>query len=189
MLDVAHEAERSKAIGPAAPVGIQQYEWEFSRLLDLYRERQPKRVLEIGTCDGGTLYWWLKESPKAIVVNVDQSAGSTLHLFQKWCSPLGELHTFLANSHSPETIRDVSAFGPFDWVFIDGDHSYSGCKQDWDSYGAMCPPGAIVAFHDIESDSRGVHGVWDEIQKQGYVTQELIAEPGGQNGVGIVYMP
>ena len=36
-----------------------------------------------------------------------------------------------------------------DLLFIDGDHSYAGCLNDWLSWGRYLSPGAVVAFHDI----------------------------------------
>jgi hypothetical protein len=35
-----------------------------------------------------------------------------------------------------------------DWLFIDGDHCYEGVKRDWDLYGSILNPNAIVIFHD-----------------------------------------
>jgi predicted O-methyltransferase YrrM len=36
-----------------------------------------------------------------------------------------------------------------DLLFIDGDHSYDGCLNDWVSWRRFLAPCAIVAFHDI----------------------------------------
>ena len=36
-----------------------------------------------------------------------------------------------------------------DLLFIDGDHSYEGCREDWLAYRQMLGPGARVAFHDV----------------------------------------
>jgi predicted O-methyltransferase YrrM len=38
--------------------------------------------------------------------------------------------------------------GPADLVFIDGDHSYRGCRQDWEVWHRHVRPGGAVAFHD-----------------------------------------
>ena len=58
--------------GPPAPVAVFQWEAEFVPLLDLYRERAPRAVLEIGTYLGGTFYHWLQNArPGATVVSVD----------------------------------------------------------------------------------------------------------------------
>lgn len=35
-----------------------------------------------------------------------------------------------------------------DFLFIDGDHSYDGCKSDWDLYHKFLGSGSIIAFHD-----------------------------------------
>ncbi len=36
-----------------------------------------------------------------------------------------------------------------DLLFIDGDHSYEGCYQDWIAWSALLNTGAVVIFHDI----------------------------------------
>ena len=38
---------------------------------------------------------------------------------------------------------------PIDVLFIDGDHTYAGVRQDWLMYRSLCARGALVAFHDI----------------------------------------
>jgi predicted O-methyltransferase YrrM len=36
-----------------------------------------------------------------------------------------------------------------DFLFVDGDHSYEECLNDWLSWSRFLEPGAIVVFHDI----------------------------------------
>jgi methyltransferase family protein len=38
--------------------------------------------------------------------------------------------------------------GQIDFLFIDGDHSDAGVRQDWDDWHRHVVPGGIVAFHD-----------------------------------------
>jgi predicted O-methyltransferase YrrM len=38
-----------------------------------------------------------------------------------------------------------------DFVFIDGDHSYQGLKDDWESWSPLVAGGGIVALHDSRS--------------------------------------
>jgi len=50
-----------------------------------------------------------------------------------------------------------------------------------------------VAFHDILSHPAHpeiqTEGVWRQIQRAGYVTQELVATPEAEwGGIGVVYM-
>ena len=37
---------------------------------------------------------------------------------------------------------------PFDFIFIDGDHTYDAVKQDFEQWFPLLQPGGIVAFHD-----------------------------------------
>lgn len=40
-----------------------------------------------------------------------------------------------------------------DFVFIDGDHSFQGLREDWDAWSGLVAPGGIVALHDSRSTS------------------------------------
>ena len=56
-----------------------------------------------------------------------------------------------------------------DFVFIDGDHSPEGCREDWEVWHPQVRPGGAIAFHDARhgaSDgfgSIGVTAVVDEL--------------------------
>lgn len=39
----------------------------------------------------------------------------------------------------------------FDFVFIDGDHSWEGLKEDWEGWRRLVVPGGIIALHDSRS--------------------------------------
>ena len=41
----------------------------------------------------------------------------------------------------------------FDFVFIDGDHSYDGLRTDWESWTPLIALGGIVALHDSRSSA------------------------------------
>jgi predicted O-methyltransferase YrrM len=52
--------------------------------------------------------------------------------------------------YSTKVVSDVIAITPtIDFLFIDGDHSYEGCKADWDLYSPYLKSGSCVIFHDI----------------------------------------
>ena len=74
-----------------------------------------------------------------------------------------EAHLFIGNSRAPSLVAAVQALGPYDFCFIDGDHSYEGVKADWENYG---PHAKIVAFHDIINNV-DCFRLWNEI-KGGY---------------------
>ena len=41
----------------------------------------------------------------------------------------------------------------FDFVFIDGDHSFEGLKGDWEGWSRLVRPGGCVALHDSRSSA------------------------------------
>jgi predicted O-methyltransferase YrrM len=50
---------------------------------------------------------------------------------------------------------------PVDLVFIDGDHSETGCAADWEDWHPFVAPGGAVVFHDARADQpdgRGLPG-------------------------------
>ncbi len=49
--------------------------------------------------------------------------------------------------------------GGADLVFIDGDHSESGCELDWRSWQGFVPLGGHVVFHDARADRQGGRGL------------------------------
>jgi len=43
--------------------------------------------------------------------------------------------------------REVAA-QPFDFVFVDGDHTYKGLRQDWEAWAPLVASGGVIALHD-----------------------------------------
>ena len=52
------------------------------------------------------------------------------------------------DSHASAQIRHFGRY-PWDFVLIDGDHSYEGVKADFENVLPHLRPGIPVAFHDI----------------------------------------
>lgn len=59
-------------------------------------------------------------------------------------------------------------FTGIDFLFIDGDHSIPGCKNDYDLYSGKVKPGGFIAFHDYYHDrpELGPTHVVDQIIQQ-----------------------
>lgn len=173
------------------PVPILQHQAEFDQLLQLYRERGPHRVLEVGTYHGGTLYHWLQNAaPDAYVVSVDHHVhADNRHLFPDWARPDTELVIISGDSTDPATAEAAAVFAPYDWIFIDADHHDASVRADWKLYGALAAPGAIVAFHDItegNDPSIQVAPLWAELAVN-EETSEIKLTNGF--GIGIVHIP
>lgn len=186
--------------------------WEFEQLLRLYVQGEPKRVLEIGTNNGGTLYYWAKFATQGTtIVSADLGEREDYWKyepdFNSWLAPGAGLHTIVGDSHSDEVLAEMYAYGPYDFIFIDGDHTYEGVLADWIASLAMAAPDGLIALHDInckrtpEDDliygTCDVRILWREIKEQGFNVEEFIAGdratyPTRQNpeklGIGVVYL-
>lgn len=189
------------ALGPPAPVELCQLEMEFAPVLAAYRETKPSRVLEIGTAEGGTLYHWLQDAqPGATIVTVDledPDYPSSEHLYEEWTPAGVTVVQVRGSSHDPETVEACREHGPFQWLFIDGAHTYPDARMDWDDYTGLCAPGAVVLLHDIslvrkyeDGEEAGVWRLWREVQAEGYWTREFRARPFvAAYGIGLVKLP
>jgi len=161
---------------------------EFGRLLDLYRERQPARVLEVGAGEGGTLYKWLTNAPAGSKVVALDDRHQNRGAYPNWVPEGVELVTITGSSHDPDIIVDVANHRPYDWVFIDADHHDHAVRQDWRHFSAMAAPGGVVALHDI-APSRDptihVDQLWFELAHQ-YRTVDYCVR--GGPGIGVVFL-
>lgn len=176
--------------GPPAPVQIIQEEVEFAQLLGLYRKREPKRVLEVGTYTGGTFFHWLQNAPSgATVVSVDLYEDvDNSDMYTNWCAPGVMSVVIRGDSRDEKTLEAARVFEPYDWIFIDGGHRYEEVSADWENYRPMAAPGAVVAFHDIAVDeevlpSIQVGRLWKEIKAE-HETREFVD---GGSGIGVVF--
>ena len=167
---------------------------ELGPMLALVRGKHS--VLEIGSNFGGTFRRMGAElAPNSLMVSVDLPVDST----PKFLNPVGTLklncqkladtyghrvELLIADSHDQETVDKVRSFGPYDFVFIDGDHSYDGVKADWTNYGPM---GKVIGFHDIAGPVEGCVKFWQELKAAKLFNTEEFVFPNSGMGIGIVH--
>lgn len=143
---------------PPYQVTAQQLRDEIKALVTLVDREQPKRVLEIGTAGGGSLYIWGRyfESAQELVSldlfgrkfsEYDEQKRKIFRTF----APSKEMAFVRGDSHQQRTYDEVGEVlsGEVDFLFIDGDHSYEGVKKDFEMYGQLVASGGIIALHDI----------------------------------------
>jgi predicted O-methyltransferase YrrM len=193
------------------PVQTIQFKWEFEELLKIYRQLHPKNILEIGSFFGGTLWHWMDSSPNAHFTVIDKITATDevlrcrqemaqKTLWKYWASSYNsQLSVYSGDSADREIFEEVKKNGPFDFAFIDGDHSYNGVKSDYLMYKGLIRPGGIMAFHDILEPKQPelkyieVYKFWKEIVEHGHRVQELYSskeqchENYGTMGIGVVH--
>lgn len=56
----------------------------------------------------------------------------------------------------------TAKLAPINVLFIDGDHSYKGCKADIDNWHPQMAENGVILFHDCDETSPGVVKAFDE---------------------------
>jgi predicted O-methyltransferase YrrM len=123
---------------------------ELAQLVTLYKERRPKRVLEIGVWHGGTLREWLAGWPD-LVVAVDPDP-QLPRGFNRRVKHGTEFVLITGRSQAAETVDGIRNHAPYDWIFIDGDHERTAVKADADLALSVVAPGGLILLHDITTD-------------------------------------
>lgn len=132
---------------------ILQEKLECEQVFDLMQDKECKSLLEIGTRNGGNIFVLAHALPKgSMVVALDRGERITdIHNTVKALCRL-EVHGYnthyvYGDSTFKEAERFANKWGPYDMVFIDGDHRWDGVHNDWQKYGMLAKK--LVAFHDI----------------------------------------
>jgi predicted O-methyltransferase YrrM len=167
---------------------------EMVDFLERVRAVQPRRVLEIGTDNGGTLYLlsWAS-APDARVLSVDIRDYGRLRrqLYRSFGRRQQHVEVMRADSQL-ETTRDAVRrhFGgaSIDLLFIDGDHAYASVRRDFELYVPLVRAGGLVALHDIvdgpDNTVGGVPRFWREIRSTLSDPVEIV-QSRDQGGYGI----
>lgn len=166
---------------------------EIEALLAVVRDHDARRILEIGTANGGTLYlltWASAPSARILSLDIRDFDSLRRRLFESFGHAGKKVALMQADSHL-ETTRDAVArfFGdPIDVLFIDGDHSGESVRRDYELSSPLVRSGGLIVFHDIvdgpEELVGGVPVFWREVRSELADPVELV-ESWTQGGFGI----
>lgn len=157
------------AVDEAFAQGMYQHRGEILPFAEwLVFEVKPRTIVEIGAWKGGTaLLWGRIATEKVISIDLPMGTfgGADAHLDEARCAERNRMLAdkipgfmgVLGDSHDAETIvavlKDLEG-DPVDLLFIDGDHTYAGVRQDFLLYSPLVRSGGWVAFHDIADTER-----------------------------------
>lgn len=190
----------------ALDIGMIQIPYEIENFVDIIKSKVKITggiILEIGTKYGGTTHFLAEHFPKAKIISIDLPRKSpfneTVKNRNRWFKAyFGDRVEFLvADSQKEETrnivLNIVNNYG-IDCLFIDGDHTYEGVKQDFINWLPAMVSGSIIGFHDIvDSENHRkqncyVAKFWNELKNnKQYYHGELI-ENKNQDWAGIGYL-
>ena len=178
---------------------------EIADLLATLASNPPKRVLEVGTARGGTLFLFSRVADaNARLASIDLPKGPFGGGYGRDRVPLlkglprsGQtLKLIRSDSHAFGTLTEVRRWfrdQPLDFVFIDGDHAYDGVRRDFMMYGPLVRPNGLIAIHDIVPGRQdrvgGVPRFWQEIASVSENREFVCDWNQGGFGIGLVELP
>ena len=183
------------------PVEILQVESEFAWLFDIYKSLKPKRVLEIGSFYGGSLYYWVEGSEAGstiasvdfLIRRDDPRHAKLMESREKWREWVKgtdkKIVSLVGDSRDPEMVERVKSYLPeVDFLYIDANHTENACWSDIRNYWPLVRSGGIMAMHDISNHTHGVHVVWDYIKQNCAKREEKMDAP-EYCGMGVAWKP
>ena len=175
VIDEGMQWEVSRMGGPRCEQHKRELDW-FLRFLNPH-----DKILVIGSKHGGLEHQIRKRYPAVAIVSCDIAPQRDNKEF-----------VIVGDSSKEEIQIEIRKHGPYDVVFIDGDHSYAGVKKDWEFVRTLEP--RVVAFHDIAYAKKHyeegcfVDQLWGEIRSTQEYTHEKIVGC-GWGGIGVVLNP
>jgi predicted O-methyltransferase YrrM len=183
-----------------------QRKWELIAFLNMVADLRPKTILEIGTYKGGNLRCMAAVCPDdSYFISLDMPGGTfgggysaeEAAAFKHFLKPTQRLDCIRMDSHAAEALEAVKTKlidKPIDLLFVDGDHSENGVRDDFLLYAPLVRPGGLIAFHDIMPhkvhESCQVHLFWWKLVSilKGV---ELVDRDGFENwgGIGVIQVP
>lgn len=168
-----------------------QMDWEVKRLggprceqhkreLDWFLNyiKEDDKILVIGSKHGGLEYQIRKSKKNVSIISCDIAP-----------QPDNTENLIIGDSSSLEVQDEIVRNGPYDVIFIDGDHSYTGVYNDWIFAKSLNP--RIIAFHDIAvaikhlKEGCEVDKLWAEIKSKHTTSEKIVGC--GWGGIGIVF--
>lgn len=165
---------------------------EILSLAEAVKSIKPKTILEIGTCNGGTLFIWSNIASDLVITCDLNKTKVREDLYQKFPPAKSNCRviTLAGDSHDDgflQTVKSSMDNRQVDFLFIDGDHTEAGVRQDYEMYSPLVRSGGLIAFHDIVEKQpipqNQVFYLWEELKKT-VDHEEFIHDP-NQTGYGI----
>jgi cephalosporin hydroxylase len=183
-----------------------QRTWELQSLIAEVRAIEPRIVVEIGTHRGGTFAVWAAIAHAAAhLISIDMpdpkdglgTREPDVERLRTTLRPAQRMSTIRGDSHALDTLerlKELLGGQPVDFLWIDGDHSAEGVRQDVHMYAPLVRRGGLLALHDIQADPHTaplnqVAGVWAELKRR-YPYREYIDQDHSHGaGMGIGVLP
>ncbi len=140
-----------KIFGDAWERRAEDHEPNWRAWTEHLRDR-PVSILEVGSYEGRSALAWLRVLPQAIVVCVDPFSSATHG--DRYGAHFD--HNTADEQRRGQIVKVRARFeaytgtGPFDVIYIDGDHTAAAVQRDAEQAWPMLTPGGVLVFDDEE---------------------------------------
>jgi predicted O-methyltransferase YrrM len=171
-----------------------EYMWKFSVLWNTFK---PKSYLVIGALVGSSesyACWRTKHFPDLIVVaDIDLSEynphQTNLASVYKNISK-NFPHELIIMKTNSQTSTSLRKHGPYDLVFVDGEHSEKGVQRDMDHAFLTLKEGGVIMVHDVDDLSNVKDGYNAWVGRHKHEIDQLVipssGSPSFQMGLGLI---
>ena len=182
---------------------------EFEYLLKEFQKLKVKKFIEIGSLYGWTLQHFInyaEEGSTAVAIDlpvrtfvspqdwrVEKQEYNYKNIWPKWAKEKKcKLYLITSESQNPQTLEKTQIIfnnEQIDFLFIDGNHTYSAVQKDYEMYGQLVRKGGIIAFHDIgKNEEGGVYKLWEDLKTKHTTYKEFLLEKNQEKGIGILFV-
>jgi predicted O-methyltransferase YrrM len=164
---------------------IEQKPEEYIGLLDfIIKNNRRINCLEIGSNYGGTSAGFCNIFKNVITIDIKFNDN-----FERLKSEYDNWNYIISNSGQKETYDMIKNLNiKFDFIFIDGDHSYNGAYNDYNIYKEFLSNDGFVGFHDIFHSSLTDHlgievpKLWNELKEKNEFVEFISKEKNDEYG-------
>ena len=168
--------------------GQQRFEWFlFLKFLSDFWEMNGVKnpiVVEIGTRRGRQKRFWHELGAIHLGVDISNKRGEP--------DIIGDSHNPITLRRIQERLKNWIPTGKCHLLFIDGDHSFLGVKQDFEMYGDLAEMIALHDIHCLRCDVQ-VNEFWMKLRKdsakmeKGFAFMEFFKpQPPDNYGIGLI---
>ena len=134
---------------------------EAAALFKAIRSQAGLRGVEVGRFNGGsTVLLAVAMGPESRLtsIDIDPQDDAALSVILKRVNLHARVELLVGDANRIQTNES------YDFVFIDGDHSYEGAKRDHNRWGGKTRPGGLIIHHDM-ANSRQFSTQWAELER------------------------
>lgn len=130
------------------------YQKLYSEKYNIVNGLKINSILEIGVRAGYSAYTFLQAFPDAKYIGLDPhngthgGKGGDNYVYEKWAKYILEGYNFELHRIDTQTETDLSRFGKFDFIHVDGDHTPEGVYHDLDLCFKILTEGGSILIDD-----------------------------------------